>query len=55
MSSHNLTPSLTELINTYRTERTTKAQRKFLQIAYDVNAKQKTSFCVEDVKKMACS
>jgi len=46
-----LTPSLTELINTCHTRNITKAQRKFLQIAYDVNAKQKTSFCVEDFRE----
>ena len=51
MSNHNLTPSLTELINTYHVGKITRAQRKFLQIGYDVNTKQKTSFCVEDFRK----
>jgi len=45
--NNSLTPSLTELINRYRNEKITRGQRKFLQIAYDVNAKQKLSFCVE--------
>lgn len=46
-----LTLSLTELINTYRVGKITRAQRKFLQIAYDVNSKQKISFCVEDFRE----
>jgi len=51
MSNHNLTLSLTELINTYHVGKITRAQRKFLQIGYDVNTKQKISFCVEDFRR----
>ena len=51
MSSHNLTPSLTELINRYHNGKITRAQRKYLQIGYDVLTKQKTLFCVEDFRK----
>lgn len=50
-----LTPTLTELTNTYHTERTTNAQRKFLKIAYDINTRQKTSFCVEDFRERGYS
>jgi len=50
ITNPDLTPSLTELINTYRVGKITKAQRKFLQIAYKVNVKQRTSFCLEDFR-----
>lgn len=50
-----LTPSLTELINTYHTRNITKAKRKFLHIAYNVNTKQKISFCVEDFREKGYS
>lgn len=51
MSSHNLTPPLTELINRHHNGKITKGKRKFLQIGYDVITKQKTSFCVEDFRE----
>lgn len=50
-NNFDLTLSLTELINTYHVGKITRAQRKFLQMAYDVNTKQKISFCVEDFRE----
>lgn len=47
-TSTTLTPSLTELSNRYHRGKRTKGQRKFLKIAYDINTKQKTTFCVVD-------
>ena len=53
--SNQLTLSLTELINTYHINKITSAQRKFLSIGYDINTKQKISFCLEDFREKGYS
>ena len=53
--SNQLTHSLTELINTYHIGKITSARRKFLNIGYDINTKQKISFCLEDFREKGYS